>query len=128
MSHGRNYWLRRWAQALRSGKYEQGRDAFAHDGKFCAVGVLYDIMIQDGLMRDWTPALYRHGGIKYWPGTIPPLVFPMSLQIDVTALNDAGYPFVAIARWLETQQDDEDTTDQLDAAVDEREAALALLP
>jgi hypothetical protein len=33
----------KWVEALRSGKYEQGKRALCHEGKFCCLGVLADV-------------------------------------------------------------------------------------
>lgn len=35
-----------WIDALRSGKYEQGRNALCKDNKFCCLGVLCEINIE----------------------------------------------------------------------------------
>ena len=38
-----NRQMRLWMDALRSGKYEQGKGALRRDGKFCCLGVLCDV-------------------------------------------------------------------------------------
>jgi len=38
-----------WIEALRSGKYEQGRGALNKDGKFCCLGVLCDLAVKAGV-------------------------------------------------------------------------------
>jgi hypothetical protein len=44
---------RKWVEALRSGKYEQGRlQLRTHDNKFCCLGVLCDIVDSS----KWKPA------------------------------------------------------------------------
>jgi len=46
--------IREWVEALRSGKYEQGRLALrSKDDKYCCLGVLCDIA-KDRLSLEWT--------------------------------------------------------------------------
>lgn len=40
---------KRWVEALRSGKYQQGRGQLRADGRWCCLGVLGDIAVADGL-------------------------------------------------------------------------------
>lgn len=42
---------RRWVDALRSGKYEQGRGLLCHDGRFCCLGVLCELAAEDGVVE-----------------------------------------------------------------------------
>jgi hypothetical protein len=37
-----------WVAALRSGEYEQGRDALTLEGKYCCLGVLCDLAVKSG--------------------------------------------------------------------------------
>lgn len=41
----------RWVAALRSGEYEQGTYKLNRDGKFCCVGVLCDLAVEDGAAK-----------------------------------------------------------------------------
>ena len=41
-----------WVKALRSGEYEQGRGYLQHDGKFCCLGVLCEVMIDSDMPLD----------------------------------------------------------------------------
>ena len=52
--------MKRWVEALRSGKYKQGRERLNKNGKFCCLGVLCEILkkelkievvMQDGQVR-----------------------------------------------------------------------------
>lgn len=36
-----------WVAALRSGKYKQGKTSLCRDGKYCCLGVLYEVAIQN---------------------------------------------------------------------------------
>lgn len=51
----------RWVEALRSGKYRQGRN-YLHDreGNFCCLGVLCDLAVQEGVISK--PYLNVHPG------------------------------------------------------------------
>jgi hypothetical protein len=40
---------KKWVEALRSGKYQQGRHALAFGGKYCCLGVLCEVAIESGL-------------------------------------------------------------------------------
>lgn len=40
----------RWTAALRSGRYEQGRGLLSANGKFCCLGVLCEIAVDDGII------------------------------------------------------------------------------
>jgi hypothetical protein len=42
----------RWTTALRSGEYEQGVGYLRYEGKFCCLGVLCDLAVKDGVMRE----------------------------------------------------------------------------
>lgn len=41
----------RWVEALRSGKFEQGRFKLSADGKFCCLGVLCELAVEDGVIE-----------------------------------------------------------------------------
>jgi hypothetical protein len=48
----------KWVEALRSGKYTQGRGALRrNDNTYCCLGVLADIIDHDG----WSSSAYDHG-------------------------------------------------------------------
>ena len=49
---------RQWVEALRSGKYEQGRLFLERDGKFCCLGVLCHAV------RGVTPTYNPDGGLS----------------------------------------------------------------
>lgn len=40
---------RKWAEALRSGKYKQGRNTLRYSDEFCCLGVACDIAIENGV-------------------------------------------------------------------------------
>ena len=49
----------RWVAALRSGKYEQGREYLHRDGKLCCLGVLCELAAADGVIPPPRPGVDR---------------------------------------------------------------------
>ncbi len=48
------YMRDRWIPALRSGDYVQGHGALrSQDDRYCCLGVLTDLLVQDGLIPAW---------------------------------------------------------------------------
>lgn len=94
-----------WVEALRSGKYQQGTGCLRSGAKFCCLGVLCDLHLQetDG---EWALSHIYHGETAL----LPPLVCDWAgLQgIDpkldgrfLSAFNDAGSTFPEIADLIE---------------------------
>lgn len=93
----------KWVEALRSGKYKQGRDGLrSTSGQHCCLGVLCDVInpagwssprefIFEGDQREMflPDALAKRFGIEF------------ETQSELAALNDDGTPFAAIADWIE---------------------------
>lgn len=120
--------LTTWVQALRSGSYEQGRGRLAsQDGKFCCLGVLCEVAVEDGLAI--TKMLSAGNTIRYdRAADYPPLSVIAWLDVDglldpvipyfegtggnlltLDYLNDHGFTFDQIAdliewRWLSTPE------------------------
>lgn len=44
---------RLWVEALRSGEYQQGRNALRADDRFCCLGVLCDVYIKETSQAEW---------------------------------------------------------------------------
>lgn len=69
----------KWISALRSGKYRQGRGALRRGDKYCCLGVLCELAIQDGVK--------------------------IELDVDnesrTTFDGSAGYPPVAVMDWAD---------------------------
>lgn len=54
----------KWLEALRSGEYEQGRSYLrSDDNKFCCLGVLCEIAVQDGVIDE--ASLSKYGTYRY---------------------------------------------------------------
>jgi hypothetical protein len=90
---------RKWLEALRSGKYAQGRNALLHEGKYCCLGVLcdaHDIAIEterdtilDGSTHSYDP-IRKHFGLS-----------PEETLI-LTSMNDVDeLTFAQIAEYIE---------------------------
>lgn len=43
--------MKRWIEALRSGKYSQRLHVYREDGKHCALGVAYELAHEDGAIE-----------------------------------------------------------------------------
>jgi len=109
---------KQWVEALRSGKYHQGRGALRVGEKFCCLGVACDI---SGLGQ-WVPLKVdnvptlaqayhidstRKGdvllpGIVDWLGVTHPEVRYTGEKVMLTVANDDGYDFNAIADIIES--------------------------
>lgn len=122
--------LTAWVQALRSGSYEQGKGRLAsHDDKFCCLGVLCEVAVEDGLtvtktmsagntIRYDRAADYPPLSVIAWldvddlldPVTpTPPEGFPQAFGSTLDSMNDHGFTFDQIAdliewRWLSTPE------------------------
>lgn len=108
----------KWIEALRSGKYKQGRGRLQRDGGFCCLGVLCDILGakwevrgRDGWFANGEPhypddEIWSAAGLEGRTGILPALVFfgPYNREHkSVAGLNDAGADFNFIADIIEKQ-------------------------
>jgi hypothetical protein len=98
-----------WLNALRSGKYEQGRETLCDNGRFCCLGVLTDLFIIE-TNQEWhrdCGTLYSfetEGGIlpfsvQEWAGLNAPN--PYIAGQHLTTWNDEGASFEEIADLIE---------------------------
>lgn len=55
---------KQWVDALRSGKYEQGRDTLRKGNKFCCLGVLCDLAVKNEVI----PEPMQEGDEHYYDG------------------------------------------------------------
>jgi hypothetical protein len=94
----------RWLEALRSGRYEQGKHRlhdYDKDGGdlYCSLGVLADVIDPNG----WE--MYRERIGKNWKGSgagLPSDVLDRNLQKTIITLNDStGRTFCQIADSIE---------------------------
>lgn len=112
---------KKWVEALRSGKFEQGQGALCKNGKYCCLGVLSELALREGKTDKWVG---EHGTIFYgkrrgsWssgftPATVTrwaglpdddPLVYlDKDGRVDLAALNDGGHTFAEIADLIDAQ-------------------------
>lgn len=93
--------IRKWVNALRSGKYKQGKAVlkFTHSTgskSFCCLGVLEDLCIRKGL-RPSRSRTFLHG--TGWTGK---LGLNRKVQGELTEMNDIdGKSFKQIATFIE---------------------------
>lgn len=83
-----NAWF--WHKALKSDKYKQGRDVLRNsDDKFCCLGVLCDVAINNGVKVEWLINPGQNAKIKS-------LKYATCPQIDSTAPIDEVYEWLGI--------------------------------
>ena len=98
-----------WTEALRSGKYQQGRENLCNNGKFCCLGVLTDLYIQ-ATNQEWhhdvggSYSFETEGGIlpfsvQQWAGINAPN--PYVGGNHITGWNDDGMSFAELASLIE---------------------------
>lgn len=119
---------KKWVEALRSGRYEQGQDYLATEtGKFCCLGVLCEIAVGEGVIPKptlrWANGVYRYSygvdtikttqvpprEVWEWAGLsqeVPEAWTEEDGEIELTHLNDNGTPFTEIADIIEAQPSD----------------------
>lgn len=85
----------KWLEALRSGKYEQGRGSLCYDGKHCCLGVLQDVVGKDQLPR-------HHLGWEYLDyDQAAPIGLTEIVQQNLGRLNDEMKGFGMVADYIE---------------------------
>lgn len=98
-----------WVKNLRSGDYEQTKDDLCtqEDGdypRFCCLGVLYDIAVDDNWVRDdyrWVPAMNDDESGKLCNKRLAEIGLTEEQQGALTELNDDGCTFKYIADYIE---------------------------
>lgn len=111
-----------WVEALRSGKYEQGKHALrSADNKYCCLGVLCEIAVKEGAIEP--PTQHEYGSYVYEQmatAFLPPTVLTWanmqsnglstasgqwgnSRHETLSWLNDDGVPFAEIADTIERE-------------------------
>lgn len=113
----------RWVEALRSGKYLQGKNDLRYradhkKSEFCCLGVLCEIAVDDGVIfppqrNAWGAYVYDEAtkvpsrAVKDWAGISefnPAVIGPDGGRTSLATLNDeAGLDFNAIADIIEAQ-------------------------
>lgn len=111
----------RWIAALRSGKYQQGKYSLRRDERYCCLGVLCELAVQDGIIERYDPLndhVYDFGDengssngalpptVVRWAGLHDsiPLVRFAGNEHGLASLNDSiGLNFNQIAQIIEQQ-------------------------
>lgn len=106
-------WKKKWIEALRSGKYKQGRAALKEvrgkTAKYCCLGVLCDLAARDGLIRRASKPLYDVSARDFEgnSGALPDhlrerLEMEKKDQSHLISMNDVDEAsFSKIADWIE---------------------------
>ena len=98
-----------WSEALRSGKYIQGkRELRSRDNRYCAMGVLFDLIgspYQKSM--PWGSFLNKQ--------TLEPLGVSDKFQYNIARLNDSGMSFDQLADLIDR---DADMETEIQLAVD----------
>ncbi len=101
----------KWIEALRSGKYKQGRDLLRKDDEYCCLGVACDIFKSD-INGDWVKPVMG-GRMSFKAGLIdvlydiPPILkdklgLPDKVRNHMVSMNDSfDKNFNEIADYLE---------------------------
>lgn len=105
--------LAAWLEALRSGKYRQGRGRLERDGAYCCLGLLQQCIDEKVERRDFVPdkpafALPSHAwlishGVQFLGTSGSTSNDPIVWEANETlsGLNDKGVPFSEIADFIE---------------------------
>lgn len=114
---------KRWVEALRSGKYTQGRGSLrSRDDEFCCLGVLCDITEPDGWSKVYDGTHWTKDGLPHvsvfervglpvmYSGDETGTVYVKAGELDrgheytsLDRLNDRGWSFTEIADLIEEQ-------------------------
>jgi hypothetical protein len=82
----------RWARALESGEFRQGKHALMSDDHYCCLGVACELMVRDGLLKRATDSI---GVVRYTSVTDPTdsdaSELPLAAQ-DYYGLSESNAP------------------------------------
>ena len=89
---------KKWVAALRSGEYQQGQGLMCHEGKYCCLGVLCDILPKPAkkgvsyLEQPW------HNMPK--PSVLESIGISSGSADELVRMNDGGNSFKIISRYI----------------------------
>lgn len=113
-----------WVEALRSGKYRQGKSSLRDGDKFCCLGVACDISelgkwgpaSESPTARAYIAAGNTYGSESYLPAAVMDWLglttncgehscpdYPRTIPLTLAALNDNGKTFEEIAALIESE-------------------------
>ncbi len=97
-----------WVEALRSGKYKQGRDHLRTGDAYCCLGVLCDLLAPDLWTELGNTGLFYHDRQSELPRGEPGGL-KKAFQNQIAKLNDdEKLSFNEIAEWIEANVPVED--------------------
>ena len=105
----------KWVDALRSGKYKQGKDCLAYAGHFCCLGVLCELALESGVRiskDDDTQGLVHYGGSStYLPRPVRDWACLKTARghygdTSLADKNDEGFSFAQIAELIEANAEE----------------------
>ncbi len=92
----------KWVEALRSGKYAQGKGSLRHQDQFCCLGVLCDVLGTNWETRRLNSERVERDDESYLRAPILNLVgFDHQTQKRLAHMNDSLAPFPEIADYIE---------------------------
>lgn len=92
----------KWIEALRSGRYEQGRERLRSDDGFCCLGVLCDVYDSSQWVTDPELGGYLYDkAYAFLPTFLPAFAALGPTEATLAGLNDEGKSFVEIADYIE---------------------------
>lgn len=95
----------KWLEALRSGKYKQGKGCLRAGDSFCCLGVLIDVVDPEGWCADrFQGYVHKYASSNAMPNTVlrNKLELPLDLNI-LSGMNDRGKSFNEIADYIEAR-------------------------
>lgn len=100
-----------WCDALRSGKYKQGKGFLCQriedEFSYCCLGVLCDILELYNFETIAQKGIKTEDGYNY-VDYLPENILDKYIQIELATLNDSGNTFEGIANYIEQKVDTED--------------------
>lgn len=101
--------LTKWVEALRSGRYKQGRGFLSRDNADCCLGVLCKVAIDEGypisqVSQSDSSLIEFDGSTRYIPHNTYKkidLISVYKIESDLALMNDRDVPFDQIADYIE---------------------------
>lgn len=91
----------KWVAALRSGKYQQGQNYLRHDGEYCCLGVLCDLIDPAAWKQTGEGKSEWHGARSLFPLEAAARI-GIGRHIHLLTMNDEeNKSFAEIADWIE---------------------------
>lgn len=101
------YWLRRWAEALRTTSAPQVKYRLysPDDGGMCAIGVLCHEMIQDGVLPPWDVLCDASGDLMSYvayDSAVDPVIAVSKRNVVTNGNDHRGATFAQIAEYIDS--------------------------